>query len=170
MPNLLTRTGHGIFRAGTRAFGRAVLGTMLAGALAAFAPMNTAQAQDEAQDSAAGDGVIALDLNKLEPREGACRAYMVVENATAHRLASYMLDLVIFDTDEVIANRLRVRLDDLRAGKTVVRLFDIPEIGCDSVGRVLLNEIAACETASGTAIDCLDLTRTASKARADFVQ
>ena len=124
----------------------------------------------QAQDAEGGAAQIGLELNKLESQGESCRAYMVFENATPHRFDAYALDLVIFDTEEMIANRLRVRLEDLRANKTVVRLFDIPETRCESVGRILLNKIAACEVADGGAVDCLGLTRTRSRARVDFVQ
>jgi len=135
----------------------AVAGTLIA------APGHAQDAEDDAAQ-------IGLELNKLEPQADSCRAYMVVKNTTPHRLEAYALDLVIFDTEEVIANRLRVRLEDLRANKTVVRLFDIPKTRCESVGRLLLNKIATCELAGGGAVDCLDLTRTRSRAGADFVK
>src|SRR5579875_1164226 len=90
---------------------------------------------------------ISLELNKLEmigqPGPG-CRAYFIVQNSTPS-LEQLRLDLVIFGTDGVIARRLAFELGPLPAGKTAVRLFDLQGLACDAIGRVLVNDILACQ-------------------------
>lgn len=118
----------------------------------------------------AGEDSVKIELNKLEPAGSACRAYLVFQNATAYSFDSFKLDLVMFDTDGVIAKRLAVEAGALPSGKTSVKLFDIDGQSCDALERVLLNSVMACGTASGDTPDCTALTETSSRAKADFLK
>lgn len=92
---------------------------------------------------AAKDGV-SVELNKQEPNGAACRAYLVLENATESAFDTLKLDLVMFDADGVEAKRLAVETAPLSAGKTNLKVFDIDGLPCEWVGRVLLNDVMAC--------------------------
>jgi hypothetical protein len=113
---------------------------------------------------------ITVELNKLEPRDGACRVYMVFVNATGATLASYKPDLVFFDTDGVIAHRIVVEGGPLPAGKTKVKLFDVDGLACSAIGRLLLNDIAACDGGTAAPNECLDLTSATSRVDTDFIK
>lgn len=108
---------------------------------------------------------VRVELNKLEPNNGACRAYMVTENGRDSALQSLKLDLVMFNADGVIAKRLAVELGPLPAGKTRVKAFDIDGVGCGGVSRILLNDVLSC----GGAADCLSLVTVASRSDVAFV-
>jgi len=110
---------------------------------------------------------IGVELNKLEPDNGACRAYLVVENAEA-ALASLRLDLVLFDPDGIIARRLAVETAPLPAGKTSVKVFSIDGLACGEISRVLLNGVLACEAPSGPIGDCLQRIDVGSVAGVPF--
>lgn len=107
---------------------------------------------------------VRLELNRLEPQGDACRAYLVIENATAEPYKSLKLDLFAFDTDGVIAKRLALETGPLAARKTGVKLFDFAGLPCERFSRVLLNDVVACETAGGARTDCLAQIATASRA------
>lgn len=89
---------------------------------------------------------LRVELNRLEPREGACRVWMVLNNGGGEAVDPFRLDLVIFGKDGVVSRRLAVDAGPLPAGRTVVRLFDLTGQGCDSVGSVLLNDVLACNS------------------------
>lgn len=108
---------------------------------------------------------VSVELNKLEPSNGACRAYMVTENGRDSALQSLKLDLVMFNADGVIAKRLAVELGPLPAGKTRVKAFDIDGVGCGDVSRILLNDVLSC----GGVSDCLSLVTVASRSDVAFV-
>lgn len=110
---------------------------------------------------AAAAPTVSVELNRLEPRETACRVSLVIKNEAEKALDSLKLDLVFFDKQGVIARRLAVEAGPLRATKTSVKLFEATDLGCDAVGRVLLNDVTAC---SGEA-DCLGLIATSSKVK-----
>lgn len=140
--------------------------TALIGGAGAAAPAGADAAAATGADAAA----ITVELNKLEPANAGCRAYLVVRNGTDTALASLRLDLVMFGTDGVIARRLAVETAPLPAGKTAVRLFDMAGTDCADIARVLLNDVLACRDAAGDRPDCLAQVATSSRAAADFIR
>ena len=117
--------------------------------------------------AAAQEGM-KIELNKLESVEGACRAYMVFENNASSAYDSLKLDLVMFDPNGVINKRLAVEGGPLPAGKTSVKLFDIKDVSCADVDRVLLNDVLSCQGPAGDIEGCLDDIDTTSRHSAVF--
>jgi len=115
------------------------------------------------------DEGLRIELNKLEPRSSACRAYLLFKNGTDRTFSDFKLDLVLFDHDGIIANRIAVNIAPLRAGKTNVKLFDIDGMECSNIGRVLLNDVIACQDDKGERTDCVTLIEPASRAKAPLV-
>jgi hypothetical protein len=103
---------------------------------------------------------LSLDLNKLEPQGGSCRVTLVVVNGRPAAVEALKADLVIFGSDGVVARRLAVDLGRIAAEKTVVRVFEIPALGCEAVGSVLLNDLPTCRVEGETTAtaDCLSAT------------
>lgn len=108
--------------------------------------LNAAQAQE---------GAITIELNKLEPQGGQCRAYFVINNKSGTDYDALKLDLVLFKPDGVIGKRFAVDLAPLKASKRAVKLFDIEGTACDEVGSFLVNDAMECKAASGPVEDCL---------------
>ena len=124
-----------------------------------------------ASNAAAGsDESILVELNKLEPNDGDCRAYLVMENRSTSAFESLKLDVVVFDTDGIVAKRLAVEAAPLPLGKTSLKVFDIGGLPCDRVGRVLLNEVMTCADDAQARGDCLELMSTSSRARISFIK
>jgi hypothetical protein len=96
----------------------------------------------------------AIELNKLEQVEGACRAFLVIENGMGAGFETLALDLVVFDADGVIAERLAVDLAPLAAGKTSVKAFDIAGLACADAGRFLMNGVLDCRNAGDAGDAC----------------
>jgi len=114
-------------------------------------------------------GRIALELNKLEPAGPACRAYLSLRSGLDARLESLTLDLVLFDAEGVVLRRVAVEAGPLRAGKSAVRAFDVAELDCAALGRVLLNGVLACRDADGPREGCLELIDVSSRAAAPLI-
>jgi hypothetical protein len=122
----------------------AVLAVMLA-ALALPAP----------HAAAAEPTPLTLELNKLEPQNGGCRLYTLVENRSEISYQSLKLDLVLFRPDGIIGKRLTLELAPIPADKRSLKVFDVDKTACESIGSVLVNEILACTTSAGPADNCL---------------
>ncbi len=73
-----------------------------------------------------------------------------------------------FDTDGVAQKRVAVELAPLPPHETTVKIFDFPGIACGKVGRILLNDVLACDGGDGAREACLERTETESKAGIPF--
>jgi hypothetical protein len=105
--------------------------------------------------ASAQEGVISIELNKLEPQGGQCRAYFVINNKSGTDYEALKLDLVLFKPDGVIGKRFAIDLAPLKASKRAVKLFDIEGTACEEVGSFLINDAMECKAASGPIEDCL---------------
>ncbi|MEM9783505.1 MAG: hypothetical protein AAF899_13650 [Pseudomonadota bacterium] len=119
--------------------------------------------------SKAEDGLVTVELNKLQDEGTACQAFMLLQNTTPLSFEALALDLVMFDREGIISRRLAVEMAPLRAGKTTVKVFSMDGLECTGIGRILLNDVVTC-TADTEAPDCLGLITTASRADAEFVK
>ena len=144
---------------------KSVLG-ILAASAAGIAVATTAPAQE---NKGLSDG-ISVELNKLENREGACRAYLVLDNPTGAAFDSFKLDLVLFGTDGVILRRMAVETAPLRAEKKVVKLFDISGAACKDIGSVLVNDVLGCSGPQGELNDCVSGLTVGSRVSATMIK
>lgn len=105
--------------------------------------------------AAAQPASVEVELNKLESIDGGCRAFFVVRNGTETTFESLDLDLVTFRPDGVIGARFQVELAPVAIDKTLVKPFDLADVSCGEIDRVLLNDVVACAPEAPPA--CLDL-------------
>jgi hypothetical protein len=117
---------------------------------------------------AEGKSAINIELNKLEPLEGSCRAYFVVRPEGSTEYKAFNMELLVFDTGGIIQKWLAIDAAPLRAGKTSVKLFDVSGVACDKIGSILLNDVTACADAAGDIAGCVDRINPSSKAKATF--
>lgn len=113
---------------------------------------------------------VRVELNKLEPHGGDCRAYLLLENASGAGFENLALDLVMFDGEGVVARRMAVETAPLPAGKTSLKAFDVDGLACAGIGRVLLNDVLECVDDAGPRGDCLALVSTAARGSVPFVE
>lgn len=111
-----------------------------------------------------------LELNRLEPQGENCRAYFLVDNSGGEALRSLRLDLFVLDTDGVAQKRFALEAGPVAERKTLFRLVDIPGLACPKIGRVLLNDVLACEGANGPRADCATLIETRARGAVPFVK
>ncbi|WP_409566368.1 Tat pathway signal protein [Methylobacterium sp. J-070] len=121
-----------------------------------------------AQDATEKAAPLKLQLNKLEAAGEACRVTLVIDNSKGAGLKSYKTDLFAFDTEGVAQKRVAVELGPLPPRKTTVKIFDFPGIACNKVGRVLLNDVLACDGGDAAREACLERTETETKAGVPF--
>ena len=115
---------------------------------------------------AAGPGIM-IELNKAEDTaEDSCLAAFVVRNDMADPLDRFSLDLYVFDSEDIIARQLVIDLAPLRAEKTTVVRFPLLSQPCATIGRVLINDIPSCRSATtGEDLDCLSGLEVSSRNR-----
>jgi hypothetical protein len=118
----------------------------------------------------AAEQTIHVELNKTETKGDACRVYMIVGNESGRALETLKLDLVLFDTDGVVAKRLAVETAPLPIGKTGLKIFDIADMACPTLGRMLLNDVLACADANGPVANCLSYITPTAKGDLTFIK
>lgn len=143
---------------------RALLTTLVSLLLAA--PPASAQTGEDAKPAA---GKISIELNKLEPADKACRAYFVVENGTPTALKELKISVFFFDKSGVILRQLGLPIPDIRAERTKVALFDLADLNCADIGRLLVNEVNSCTDTAGAAVEgCADIVSVRTRTEATF--
>lgn len=112
-----------------------------------------------------------IELNKLEPAGDSCGLYFVIRNDAPRSFNNLKLDLIFFNREGLIDTRMAVEAGPLRAQKTAVKRFDLPDLSCLEVGRILLNEVLSCDGEHDSeAADCLELITLSSRTDVDFLK
>ena len=119
---------------------------------------------------AQAQGKLTVELNKLEQRDDACRAYLVLENGTGMAFSALTLDLVVFGQDGVITSRLAVDCSPLSVGKTRIRLFDLQGMSCLAIGRIVINDVLTCRDEAGEREDCVEFIEPISRAEVSLIK
>jgi hypothetical protein len=133
--------------------GAAIIAALLASGAQTLAPARAAAE------------MLTIELNKLESFEDGCRSFFLFRNRTGVEWSVFELSLAILDRRGVIDRLLTIEAAPLPVGRTTLKLFEIPDIACESIGAVLMHDIAACEAEDGAFPDCfavVDLTSLAS--------
>ncbi len=113
-----------------------------------------------AAEPATPTDALTLELNRLENQPRGCRIYLVFGNGNNAPIETLRLDLVLFGRDGVIQRRLAVDAGPLRADRRTVKLFDVADANCDSIGSILVNDIPQCSLGA----DCLSRLSVSSRA------
>ena len=106
--------------------------------------------------TAAEEGGVAIELNKLEAKNSDCRAYFVIDNKSDKTYETLKLDFILFRPDGIIDQRFAVELAPLKAKKRTVKLFDVANTSCDEVGSFLINDVMDCKAGGADVSDCLE--------------
>jgi len=116
-----------------------------------------------------GQPSLSIELNKLEMAENACRGYFVVTNRTAAPVKEIRIDVFLFDRRDVILRRVAFSFVDVRAGRTKVVPFDMAEVSCTEIGRLLVSDVLACSAPSGAPLDaCAETLAVSTRAEVKF--
>ena len=117
---------------------------------------------------------LALDLNALEQVGPACRLVFVATNKTGATIDELSLETVLFNASGTVDRFALFDFQSLPLGKTRVRQFDLPDVQCSDIGRVLINGAASCtgqspngQTLKGT--ECMDHLELKSSSQTEIV-
>jgi uncharacterized protein (DUF2141 family) len=132
----------------------------LALSIAAF--ISAAQAQQA--DAAA----LTIELNALQPSEGGCRLSFVATNGLEADIGKVAYEMVLFDAAGLVERMTVLDLNDVPAGKTRVRQFELAGADCAGISRVLVNDAKACEGPGLEPAACIRGLKTTSKTDVPF--
>jgi len=121
-----------------------------------------------AEDAAAGH--LTLDLNALQPAANACRVTFLATNGLAAPLDKATFELAVFGADGAIVRVVSADFRGLTAGKTKVLQFDLKDLVCDGISRLLVNDVTACEGPGVAPGACLAGLETTTRTKVAFGQ
>lgn len=135
-----------------------------------FAPLvvlalaiHPALAQDAAPQPAQ-----TLELNAMQPGPTGCRVSFLATNTLGNALDRAAVEMAIFASDGGIDRIVTLDFKALTAGKTKVLQFELADLACDGIGRILINDITACQGPGIAATACLDGLVTRSRPDVSF--
>jgi hypothetical protein len=109
-----------------------------------------------------------LELNALQPTEAGCRVTFLATNKLGAPLERAAIETALFDADGAIDRIVNLDFKGLTQGKTKVLQFELADLPCDGIGRVLINDISACEGAGLAPTACLDNLKTTTRPSISF--
>lgn len=110
----------------------------------------------------------SLELNALQESEAGCRVSFLATNQLGGQLDRAAVELALFDTAGAIDRIVTLDFKGLSDGKTKVLQFHLAGLQCNGLGRVLVNEVTACEGAITPATICLDALETSTRLNLTF--
>ena len=112
---------------------------------------------------AAPEAGLALELNALQPAEAGCRVTFLATNNLPTQLDQAAVEMAFFLTDGGIDRIVTLDFKALSPGKTKVLQFELAGLACPQLGRLLINDITACEGPDIAPTACLEGLVTVSR-------
>lgn len=91
------------------------------------------------------DEALSVELNAVAPEGSACRLSFVAENRLGTDLRAVVFEAVIFNKAGQVDRLALLDFQDLPQDRPRLRQFDVPGLGCNAIGQVLLNAAPQCE-------------------------
>jgi len=114
-------------------------------------------------------GKIGLELNHVQPNQaGGCRLSVIASNGLDRPIEKLGLELVVFNKDGIIDRLMRLELRRMSAGKSKVQQFDLPDVPCDGLSRLHINDVVNCVPPAITGVYCPDLMELSNKTTLQF--
>lgn len=116
----------------------------------------------------ATEGKLSLELNSLKPSAAGCRLAFVTTNGLATPIEQASFEIALFDTDGAIDRLVSLDFKALPVGKTRILQFELADLDCAKVSRVLVNDLTTCK---GEGLDpalCLAALEVSSRAGLQF--
>lgn len=105
----------------------------------------TAPAMAQQATPAAPAGKLNVELNALAPSQKGCMMTFVAENDLATPINKISFELAFFNEKSTVDKVTVLDFRDMPVGKKRVRQFDMPNIKCENVTRVIINDTPVCD-------------------------
>lgn len=116
-------------------------------------------------------GKLTIEINKFEEiAGGGCRAFFLFQNGTPTSFEGFEMSLAIFNKQGVIDRLLSIDAAPLPVARTMLKLFEVPQIACADIGQVLLHDVPVCKPQNAESVDCYPLLDLSSKTPAPLVK
>ena len=121
-----------------------------------------------AQATMAQENALSIELNDAADLEGGCRVTYVALNDTGVLLDKTSFEVFTFDAKAKVAQSLVFQFGRLPVGKTKVVQFDLTGQPCNSISRLLINDISECVVDGKPSTVCIDELKTTNTTSINF--
>lgn len=128
-----------------------------------FAVLTLALGLVPAGTAIAQSGNFELELNSATDVPEGCRLTFVATNNTNVALTRTAYEVAAFNPEGVVSGLLVFEFGEMPAGKTRVVQFDVPQLACNALSRLLVNGQDACEAAEGPQSVCMKALSASSR-------
>lgn len=116
-------------------------------------------------------GKLTVELNKFEDNDaGGCRAFFLFRNQTDLSLEGFEMSFAILDANGIIDRLLTIDAAPIPVARTTLKLFEIPDMACDTISQILLHEMPSCRPQNAEEMDCFPILTLASRTPAELVK
>ena len=112
---------------------------------------------------------IHLELNALNETEAACRLTFVATNSTDQDIERAVFETVIFDSTGSVVTLSLFDFQSLPQARPRVRQFDVRDLSCASIGRVLINGASTCTAGDADSTLCEKSLTLSSRVAAELL-
>lgn len=91
------------------------------------------------------DPKLIVELNTAQTLEGACRLSFMVTNEHPIEITGAVFETVLFKADGSVDQLTLFDFGSLPSNRPRIRQFDVPSLGCDGLGSLLINGATTCE-------------------------
>ncbi|MBX4910660.1 MULTISPECIES: hypothetical protein [Rhizobium] len=98
----------------------------------------------QAQEAALATS-LDVELNALAPSQKGCMMTFVALNKLSSAINKVSFELAFFNDKNAVDRITVLDFRDLPQGKKRVRQFDMPNVKCESVTRILINDTPVCD-------------------------
>lgn len=96
-------------------------------------------------EDTAGDAALTVELNTVTPLNAGCRLTFMATNAMPADIGKLVLETVLLTTEGTVDRLTLFDMQDLPANRPRVRQFDVPNLTCNALGKVLINGVGTCD-------------------------
>ncbi len=97
---------------------------------------------------------VQIELNALTDQGGACRLSFLAQNVHHDDIEQAVYETVLFDRAGGVMMLTLFDFQDLPTGRPRVRQFDLADLSCEAIGRMLINGASQCRSGGGASEIC----------------
>lgn len=118
--------------------------------------------------TAAPSPALTLELNGAQTSDKGCRLTFVVNNGLGAELTKAAYEIALFNEAGVVDRLTVLDFKELPAGKTKVTRFDLADVDCAGISRILVNHATECAGEGVEPTACLRKLKTTAKSDIAF--
>ena len=108
-------------------------------------------------------GRLNLELNAIQSVQAGCRVTFLATNDLPAAIDRAAVEMAFFVQDGSIERIVTLDFKALSPGKTKVLQFELTDLACADIRRLLVNDITACDGVGLVPADCLGALATSSR-------